>query len=235
MRTPSETELLDLWEEGQVRHPIDRALLLFAWTRADIAADRFARLPLGVVNAGLLKLRAALFGPKVELQVECEHCGDLLEIPLDISELAAGANEQESGAEIEVDGFRFRLPASRDLATVAYDLDPEAVALRLLEACCVSRPEGDAGLADVLRRADALLEAADPLADPRLDVVCPSCGRHMDAALDPGVLLWDDVQARARGVLGQVHALARAYGWTEREVLSMSPRRRAAYLEMTGG
>jgi hypothetical protein len=57
----------------------------------------------------------------------------------------------------------------------------------------------------------------------------------MDAALDPGALLWDDVQAYARGVLGQVHSLARAYGWTESEVLSLSPRRRAAYLEMTGG
>jgi hypothetical protein len=51
----------------------------------------------------------------------------------------------------------------------------------------------------------------------------------------PASLLWDDVQAYARGLLGQVHALARAYGWTEHEVLSLSPRRRAAYLEMTGG
>ena len=86
-----------------------------------------------------------------------------------------------------------------------------------------------------MARADVLLEAADPLADPRLDVACPACGRHMDASVDPGALLWDDVQAYARSVLGQVHTLARAYGWTEREVLSLSPRRRAAYLEMAGG
>jgi hypothetical protein len=235
MRTSSETDLLKLWEDGQVRHPIDRALLLCAWARPDIAADRLAGLPLGVVNASLLKMRAALFGRRVELQVECEHCGELLEIPLDIGELAAGGSEQESGAEIEVDGFRFRLPASRDLAAIAYDLDAEAATLRLLDACCVARPDGDAATADVLARADERLEAADPLADPRLDVACPACGGHMDAALDPGALLWDDVQAYARGLLGQVHALARAYGWTEHEVLSLSPRRRAAYLEMTGG
>lgn len=235
MRIPSETDLLSLWEEGQVRHPIDRALLLSAWVRPDIAADRFARLPLGVVNAGLLKMRAALFGQRVELQVECEHCGELLEIPLDIGELTAGASEQETGADIKVDGFRFRLPASRDLAAIAYDLDTEAAALRLLDACCLERPDGDAATAEVLARADEQLEAADPLADLRLDVACPACGRHMDAVLDPGALLWDDVQAYARGVLGQVHALARAYGWTEREVLSLSLCRRAAYLEMTEG
>jgi hypothetical protein len=235
MRTPSAADLLSLWEEGQVRHPIDRALLLCAWARPDIAADRFASLPLGLVNAGLLKMRVAMFGQRVELQVECEHCGELLEVPLDIVELTAGASEHEAGAYIEVDGFRFRLPASRDLAAIAYELDTEAAALRLLDACCLERPDGDSATAEALARADEQLEAADPLADPRLDVACPACGRHMDAVLDPGALLWDDVQAYARGLLGQVHALARAYGWTEREVLSLSPRRRAAYLEMTGG
>lgn len=235
MRTPSETDLLKLWEEGQVRHPIDRALLLCAWARPDIAADRFAGLPLGVVNAGLLKMRAALFGPRVELQVKCTHCGELLEIPLDLAELTASASEQERDVEIDVDGFRFRSPASRDLAAIAYDLDTEAAALRLLDACCLDRPDGDAASAEVFARADEQLEAADPLADPRLDVACPACARHMDAVLDPGALLWDDVQAYVRGLLGQVHALARAYGWTEREVLSLSPCRRAAYLEMTGG
>jgi hypothetical protein len=235
MRAPSETDLLKLWEDGQVRHPIDRALLLCAWARPDIAADRFAGLPLGVVNASLLNMRAALFGRRVELQVECEHCGELLEIPLDLAELTAGVSEQDGDAEIDVDGFRFRLPASRDLAAIAYDLDADAATLRLLDACCVARPDGDADMTDVLARVDERLEAADPLADPRLDVVCPACGQYMDAALDPGTLLWDDVQACARGVLGQVHALARAYGWTERDVLALSPRRRAAYLEMTGG
>jgi hypothetical protein len=235
MRIPSETDLLKLWEDGQVRHPIDRALLLCAWARPDIAADRFAGLPLGVVNASLLNMRAALFGRQVELQVECEHCGELLEIPLDLAELTAGVSEQDGDAEIDIDGFHFRLPASRDLAAIAYELDADAAALRLLDACCVARPQGDAVMTDMLARVDERLEAADPLADPRLDVVCPACGQHIDAALDPGALLWDDVQACARGVLGQVHALARAYGWTERDVLALTPRRRAAYLEMTGG
>lgn len=236
MRVPSETELLSLWEDGQIRHPIDRALLLCAWARPDIAADRFAHLPLGVVNTDLLKMRVALFGHRVELQVDCEYCGEPLEIPLEIGELLTSARKQDNPAEIEVGGFRFRLPASRDLAVVAYDLDAETAALRLLDACCVARPEeGDAVTANVLAEAEERLEAADPMADLRLSVVCESCGQRMDAALDPGALLWDDLQNCARGILGQVHALARAYGWTEREVLSLSPRRRVAYLEMVMG
>ncbi len=269
MHRPSEADLLGLWEEGLVRHPIDRALLLCAWARPDLPADRFAGLPLGVVNAELLRLRAALFGRQVELQLDCGQCGEALEIPLDLARLAEGGPASDSGnwdgvvsdsvasgsvvsdrggpdsfgpdsvgpdssTEIEVDGFRFRLPTSRDLAMIADELDLQAAARRLLEGCCVARPAGDPVTAQWPARADAALEAADPLADPRLALSCPACGRHLDAVLDPGALLWDDVAAFARDLLGQVHALARAYGWTEPEVLALSPRRRAAYLELIG-
>ncbi len=235
MHRPSETDLLGLWEEGLVRHPIDRALLLCAWARPDLAADRFAGLPLGSVNAELLRLRAALFGRQVELQLDCGHCGESLEIPLDLAQLTADTDgAADRNTEIEVEGFRFRLPASRDLAAVTDEPDIRSAARNLLERCCVARPAGEAATAEWPERADAVLEAADPLADPRLDVACPACGRHLDAVLDPGALLWDDIQASARTLLGQVHVLARAYGWTEREVLALSPRRRAAYLELIG-
>jgi len=234
MRTPSESDLLSLWEEGQVRHPIDRALLLCAWARPDIAADRFARLPLGLVNASLLKMRAALFGPRVELQVECEHCGETLDIPLAIDELLAGQAEPDDIGEIEVGGFHFRLPASRDLATIAYELDPEAAALRLLEACCVARPADAPVTVELLAEADPCLEAADPLAELTLSVTCAACGSASEVPLEAGALLWDDIQVYARALLAQVHALASAYGWTEEEILALPPRRRTAYLNLVG-
>ena len=157
MRALDEAELLSLWESGQTRHPIDRALLLCAWARPDVAPERFAQLPLGVVNAGLLRMRAALFGAHVEVQLDCEHCGEHLELALDIGEL---------------------------------------------------------------------------LADLRLSVACEACGQPTQTSLDAGDLLWGDVQQHARGLLGQVHSLAQAYGWTEGEVFALSPVRRAAYLDL---
>ena len=39
-------------------------------------------------------------------------------------------------------------------------------------------------------------------------------------------------EARARALLAAVHTLARAYGWSEPDVLALSEQRRAAYLEM---
>jgi hypothetical protein len=234
MHTPSEAELLELWEAGLDRHPIDRSLLLCAWARPDIAPARFADLPLGVVNASLLKLRAALFGARPTLQAVCAHCGEALDIPFAIDALLADTATPENAGEVAVGDYRFRLPASRDLARISGELDLEAAALSLLEACCVARPDGAVLETGLLEEASARLEAADPLADLSLSVRCAGCGGVTEVALDAGMLLWDDLQSRVRAVLAQVHTLAGAYGWTEAEVLALSPRRRAAYLALIG-
>jgi hypothetical protein len=54
------------------------------------------------------------------------------------------------------------------------------------------------------------------------------------AALALPALVWAELQARATALLADVHVLASAYGWTEPQVLSLSPERRAAYLELIG-
>lgn len=235
MHAPSATDLLSLWESGLDRHPIDRALLLCAWARPDVAGDRLASLPLGVVNAALLRLRRLLFGPRIELRLHCEECDEQLASVLEIEHLLADAEEGDERSEIEAGGFRFRVPDSRDLASIANELDVETAALRLLERCCVARLAGaEQSLSAILNDAEARLETADSFADLRLSVSCGACGHGWDAGLDAGALLWDEVQRYARGLLGEVDSLARKYGWTEGEVLALSPRRRAAYIEMAG-
>jgi hypothetical protein len=232
MRTASEHDLLDLWERGQSRHPIDRALLLSAWARPEIAPEELARLPLGVVNAGLLRMRRALFGPQIDATVACEQCGEVLAIRLDIAQLLEAASDAAQCGEVESDGFRFRLPDSRDLAAISVEQTVEAAADHLLERCCLARPAKAVALSDIRETAERLLEATDPLADLRLGVVCEACGHDWPASLHPPTLLWDDIRAFAHGLLGQVHALARAYGWTEADVLALTPQRRALYLRL---
>ena len=235
MRVPSESELLDLWDVGASRHPIDRALLLCSWARPDLPGDCVGELPLGEVNAALLRLRESLFGPDIEAQVCCPQCGELLVIGLQVGQLLAEAQIDDRRREVDVRGFRFRVLDSHDLAAIANEVDAEAAALHLLERCCIGRPEGSMPLPPtILDEAEAELEAADPLADLSLAVRCDACGHSWEASLDAGSLLWQEVQRHVRGLLGEVDALARAYGWTEREVLALSPPRRAAYLGMLG-
>ena len=42
------------------------------------------------------------------------------------------------------------------------------------------------------------------------------------------------IAGRALRLLGHVHALARAYGWREADILAMSPARRQVYLDLAG-
>ena len=47
--------------------------------------------------------------------------------------------------------------------------------------------------------------------------------------------LWDEIDARARRLLDEVHALARTYCWSEEQILALSETRRRAYLRAGAG
>ena len=74
--------------------------------------------------------------------------------------------------------------------------------------------------------------AADPLSEVLVGVACPACGTEFVVDLDVAGFVWAELRGRARELLRDVHVLARAYGWTESEVLALGERRRAAYLEL---
>ena len=78
----------------------------------------------------------------------------------------------------------------------------------------------------------AAMAAADPLADIRLGLICPACGHAWQVLFDIVTFFWSEIDAWARRTLREVHALARAYGWREAEILALTARRRQHYLEI---
>jgi hypothetical protein len=232
MRALGTTDILALWERGAQRHALDRSALLCAWARPDWPAETIVERPLGRVMAALLTLRQASFGSRIDSHVDCKHCGARLQLLLRTSELLQP--ETGDATEVAVAGRRIRLPTLRDLAAVAHELDATRAA-RLLLARCTLQGSSDMAMSnDALREIEDALEATDPNADLALDVHCQVCGAQSTAQLDAGVLLWDEIDARARALLAEVHALASAYGWTEGEILALSTARRASYLALVG-
>ena len=229
MRLLGTSDLLTLWERGATRHALDRSALLAAAARPDLAPEAIADLPLGEVTASLLRLRETSFGTRIRSHVDCELCGQRLELTLDVRDLLQPvANEAADHRVADVAGLRVRAPSLRDLAAVANEPDAALGARQLLERCTTQGDASaisDAALHDVEER----LEALDPNADLAFNVHCESCGHQGTAQLDPGVLLWDEIDARARTLLGEVHLLARAYGWSEGEILALGAARRATY------
>ena len=137
---------------------------------------------------------------------------------------------QEGGWDAE-----FRLPSVADLHTAARAADPRAA---LLARCLVAAAHDGTDVsaaelpAPVQRRIAEAVEAADPGADLTLNVACPECGAATRAELDIASYLWTELDSWARDVLLDVHLLATAYGWSEPEILALSPLRRRYYLEL---
>jgi rubredoxin len=217
------SRLLALWEHGAPRHPLDRALLLFAQAAPDIPAEQLADRPLGECNAALMRLRWSSFGIRVALWLDCPACGERMEFELMPDQLPDMQPPPES---IEVAGQRFRCPTSRDLARVAHMADMELAAEQLLLGCA-----GNSEVPGIPReQIEGALESADPWADLSLAFQCPACGRDGEAGFDVASYLWEEVDVSARQLLNEVHLLAQAYGWSEAEILALSPARRSAYL-----
>jgi hypothetical protein len=77
----------------------------------------------------------------------------------------------------------------------------------------------------------ALLEA-DPQAEIRLDFTCPACAHEWELLFDIAEFFWTELSAQAQRLLREIDALARAYGWSEREILNLPAQRRQTYLEL---
>jgi hypothetical protein len=253
MRALAAGVLLDAWERGRARPPLERALTLLGAAFPEETRDALARLPVGRRNARLLALREQLFGRRLESVARCPACGALLELDLDMEDLrAAPAPVDAPPATLTVTcgelTVRFRLPDTLDLEAAGSEHDPAAARTRLVERCVLAAQrrtggEDAPGVAvpsaaippEVWQEVAAQMAAADPQAAIELEVACPGCSHAWEAAFDVGAYLAAEIAVWAERLLDDVHLLASAYGWRESEILALSPWRRRLYLDRVRG
>jgi hypothetical protein len=234
------SDVLSVWERGRDRHPVDRALLILAAAYPELGADELPALPVGTRDARLLDVRAATFGSRLDATAACPRCAVALEFVLEAGRLRLppGAAPEPWTWRLDDYVFRLRCPDSRDLADAVRRGNMAAARESLLAGCVLeARRERQPVTLDALPAAvvDAVVERiaeADPQADITLSLSCPECGHDWEAILDIASFLWAELAARARQLAGEVHDLARRYGWPEADILAMSPARRQLYLEL---
>ncbi len=243
MREPSAPELLGMWERGRTLAPLRRALELLAAACPETPLDTLAGLSIGQRDAKLLRLRERLFGQRVTGLVACSSCGGNVELTFDVQDvLADSTKEPEAEVSLSVEGYelRCRLPNSEDLAMAVEKQDLAGTRELILQRCLLSvRCDGRSAAYDqlpaaVLEVVSERLAEADPVADIQLAVSCPWCAHDWRAAFDIISFLWGEIDAWAKRVVYEVHTLARAYGWCERDILGLSAFRRQLYLQMVG-
>lgn len=231
--------LLALWERALAQPPDARADALLAAT----AQEGSAAPSLAARNAQLATLHARWFGAELELLSHCPACGAAAQFSGDCAALAAhcSGDEHEAAQCLTMDDHRieFRLPNAGDVAAAsARSLDDDGFARALLERCVLASTRGgntvapgDLSLA-VLDALSLRIEALSPGASVTFAVACPQCATPWEARLDLGLTVWQKVQGAAERLLLDVDTLARHYGWTEGDVLALSPTRRAAYIQL---
>jgi hypothetical protein len=230
----SAAEMLEVWERGQDYHAIDRALLFASLANSLSQVESLADLPIGVRDAKILELHAAVMGPNISAIINCSNCSEMLEFSIDSRELHQSKITSMDLLCVEVGTWKFRIPTSRDLARVAHIPDTDNAAAALLRTCWVSDgSEAEPDWSNELMEAvEDQMEELDPQGDLNLDFNCDHCEHNWQSAFDISEVFWGEVEVYAKRLLMDVHLLASAYGWTEPDVLKLSDTRRAAYIDM---
>ncbi len=233
MREPfSPSAVLDAWEAGAHQRPVERALTMLAVLAP---GERAAETSVGARDRLLLDLRERIFGPELDAVADCPRCAERLDVTLRTPEIRAPEADPDRKLMLAAKGVvvRYRLPNSLDLLQVGEATAAGAKAL--LRRCVVEVLRDGVALPDppldeeLIAAVEEAMSDADPQADVTVQLSCPSCGHRWQTVFDIVAFLWSDFDRWAQDLLHDVHALAAAYGWSEREVLALSPFRRSAY------
>lgn len=243
MHALSAQSLLHIWEVGQGQHSVDRALTILTQAFPEMSWGALAALPIGQRDARLLTVHERTFGRQLAGLAHCPQCNEILEFAFGVSDIRLVSDVELTGDErhdLSSDGYqlRFRLPNSFDLGVIA--AIPHLMAARqvLVQRCVLEAwHEGHPVAADrlpapVIAALATQMAEYDPQADIEFKFTCLECNHQWLVLFDLVAFLWPKISAQAKRLLANVHRLARAYGWREADILSMSAVRRQFYLEM---
>jgi|SRR5579864_7977019 len=241
MHTLTPQELLEVWESGLERKPVERGVWMLRALRDGNGGDDPARLPIGRRDARLLALREEAFGQEITAVASCPRCRESLEAQFQVTNLRLPAKDLPGSTNLILGEYaiEFRLPDSLDLLALQEIQDAQpGLRRRLLERCILNvtyqgRTVAPAEVPDSVSEAVAqAMEEADPQAEMELSLECASCNHKWQELFDIESFLWREVEAWAARTLHEVHQLAAAYGWNERDILALNPVRRNIYLNL---
>lgn len=201
--------------------------------------DQLENLTMGDRERVLLAVCSHILGAEADFVVSCPGCRAVVEAPIRFRDLISARPDRPASrcslvAEDGEWGAELAPPTSADLER-AMKSGTQA-ARRLLESCLIALfdARGHVVSRDALPEeceaelAEKLL-ALDPLAECRIALECPHCARRFDTLLD-GFALVKSALGSAEALYDDVYRMARAYHWSEADILALPLARRARYI-----
>jgi len=251
MQALSASDLLTIWERGFGRSSVEQALAILDAALPEIPNDILTKIDVVQRDLCLLHLRGLTFGSQYEGLADCPVCHQHLELEFDAGELLNSDSQlpdlettrslnSESSFQMNNYFVMFRLPNSMDLKNLNPSIGRMEERQQLLDACVTSAKFIDKPIVvsdlppEVVNGVVEHMSRSSPLADMTIRVTCPSCGHAWEIIFDIVSYFWSEINAWSTRLIREVHSLALAYGWHERDILAMSAWRRQRYLEMIG-
>jgi len=219
--------------------PVATVLTLASRLATGPAGEALAwdELPAADLGAIALTIRQAWLGDTIRTDARCpdQACGERMDIAFAVSAYLAhhrptryrgiGAGRDTGWFELAGAPVSFRLPTIGDVRAAAAVTDPE---LCLRERCV--RPASVP--AAVARRVSRAMSALAPSLTGSITAACPACGGSRLLQFDPVTYALTELRDAASGLYEEVHLLASAFGWAERDILALPRGRRARYADM---
>ncbi|HEY4262867.1 MAG TPA: hypothetical protein VGM98_22095 [Schlesneria sp.] len=238
--------LLTTWERAYGLSPVQRGLALLSLARPRDAVEQLANWTIGERDASLLDFRSSLFGTGIESVAACPECSEKLEVSFQVGDIRLVDAPAPKAQTLRIDSHSAILRPLTSADLLAVERQPSARLRReVLLSRCVTIPDAgpisesdsaelkSTNWSDEAQRAIAdLLAEIDPQADIRISLDCSRCNHAWSSRFDITTHLWSEVDVWAQRMLAEVHALAFAYGWSERDILAMTPWRRQLYMGM---
>lgn len=187
----------------------------------------------GLCAADRDRILAAIYvrelGARIQATPACPACGKTFDVDFHLDELIGtlapsyeGVARVGDGKFVLEDGTCFRLPSGEDELVSSAAPDPAAA---LLERCV---EHGRIGI----ERLGELLERLAPVIDVAIDATCAECGHEHQVRFDVQSFLLGRLLAERALRASEVHRIARSYGWSLAEILSMPRSRRRSYVDL---
>ena len=241
MRRFASRDIVRVWEHGFFRNSVERSLALLAPVFPEMTRSQLTQCSIGNRDLRLLMVKEQLSGPQLRGVVRCPRCNVELGFSLRTTDIRRGDyrdpgpplfNENLAGFELT-----FRLPNSADQLAMLKAGDPITASSILLRRIVKSALHDKKEIyppqlpPEVLEKLGDRINDLDPQAEVRFSMDCAVCHHHWSALFEVSRFVWTEINDLARNLLTDVVQLARAFGWSEADILEMSPQRRDFYLE----